>query len=178
MYRVSKDKRVTESAQRIVTGLRKCLNQKSFNEISVSDISREAAVSRATFYRLFDTPTDILEYSCDNFAESIVNEYKNSNFDSHTDAFRFILEHWMAHSDIIEAIAKSGRIGLLMHAMENHMREITPENPGIFTPEEQDYVKAALFAQMGAMLMVWARHGKKESPDMIMRLYRKFHIGK
>jgi len=175
MYRINKDKRVVESAGRIIDGLRQCLEQKSFNDITVSDIARESHVSRATFYRLFDTPTDILEYSCNSFAENIVSEYNSSNFNNQTDASRFILEHWMAHADVIEALIKCGRIGLLMRAMEKHMREIAPKEAGKFTPEEMDYVKAAIFSQMSALLMVWVQHGKKEPVDMLLRLYQKFH---
>lgn len=175
MYRINKDKRVTASAERIVNGLLKCLERKSFNEISVSDIAREAGVSRATFYRLFDTPTDILEYSCNNFADNIVRKYKASNFINQTDASKFILEQWMVHADVIEALMKCGRAGLLMRAMENHMREIPPKDAGKFTPEELDYVKAVVFSQMSAMLMIWVKHGKKEPVEMLLRLYRKFH---
>ena len=177
MYRINKDKRVVASAQKIIDALRKCLEKKSFNEIGVSDLAREAGISRATFYRLFDTPSDIFEYICDDFASNIVGEYKATSFRDQEEASKFILEHWMVNANVIETVMKCGRVWLLMRSMENHMRDLSPGLPGKFTPEEMDYVKAAAFAQMGAMLMVWVKHGKKEPVDMLIRLYRKIHSG-
>lgn len=50
------DKRSTASARELVRGLMECLKEKPMNAITVSDIHRATGVSRATFYRLFDTP--------------------------------------------------------------------------------------------------------------------------
>jgi len=169
------------SAERIADGLRKCMQTKRLQDISVSDIAREAGIARATFYRLFDTPADVLEYSCDNFAEKIVREYRESGLSGPVESTRFILEHWMAYSDMIEVIMKSDRAGMLQSSMESHMRELASNDSNRYpdlTKDEADYINAAIFAQLTSLLIVWARHGKKESVDDLLRLYIKIHQGR
>ena len=44
--------------ERIKDGLIACIAVKPFAKVSVSDISAASGVTRATFYRIFDTTTD------------------------------------------------------------------------------------------------------------------------
>ena len=65
MYRIKEDKRTKKSAELLSTALIKCLKSKPFSSITITDLQKESSVSRATFYRLFDSTIDIFYYQCD-----------------------------------------------------------------------------------------------------------------
>ena len=65
MYRISADPRAVASAKKVIDGLENCLERKKLSDISVSEVCRLSGVGRATFYRLFDTPIDVLQYHSD-----------------------------------------------------------------------------------------------------------------
>ncbi len=50
MYHIKQDKRAQTSVELICTGLKQCLREKSFENITISDIQRISGVSRSTFY--------------------------------------------------------------------------------------------------------------------------------
>lgn len=81
MFHIKPDKRSQTSAKLIVGGLYACLAVKPFSGISISDIQRESSVGRATFYRLFDTVTDVLEYECDNVFRNMLQTYREQTPD-------------------------------------------------------------------------------------------------
>lgn len=65
MYHVKDGKRTKESARLIVGGLHECLKMKKFESITVTDVQKQSTVGRATFYRLFDSVSDVLAYEFD-----------------------------------------------------------------------------------------------------------------
>lgn len=75
MYHIKTDKRSQTSASQIVQGLQECLKTTPLKAVTVSDIHRVTGISRATFYRLFDTPEDVLIYQLDQITESAVDSY-------------------------------------------------------------------------------------------------------
>ena len=70
MYHIKSDKRSQASAVQIVRGLQECLKNTPLKAVTVSDIHRITGISRATFYRLFDTPEDVLVYQLDQMTEN------------------------------------------------------------------------------------------------------------
>ena len=74
MYHIPNDVRARKSVELILQGLYKALEKKSLNDIKVNDIYLNCYVSRATFYRLFDSIYDVLLYQCD----LIINEMLTS----------------------------------------------------------------------------------------------------
>ena len=65
MYHVSNDIRSKKSAELIWEGMETCLQEKSLDKLRITDIYQKSFVSRATFYRLFDSVQDVIAYKCD-----------------------------------------------------------------------------------------------------------------
>ena len=74
MYHIPNDKRAVSSADNLEKALYELLTTRDMNEISVTDLCHASGVSRATFYRLYDNPTDILRHGLDNTMETIRQE--------------------------------------------------------------------------------------------------------
>ncbi|MBO4446830.1 MAG: TetR/AcrR family transcriptional regulator [Bacteroidales bacterium] len=173
MYRVKDDKRVQTSVQRIFDGLDACLDSKNFNDISVSDISTAAGISRATFYRLFDSPSDILAYICDQLVIGNVRNYLDSSISSIHEFRIRLVDYWLDRYDLVNIILKSQRDDLLFNAVWKFSGDSTINRSGYLTPAEMDYVKAVTFALMRSILMVYGQHGRKERADDILALFYK-----
>lgn len=106
MYHIKQDKRAQTSVELICTGLKQCLREKSFENITISDIQRISGVSRSTFYRNFDRIEDVLALMCDRvFEEALSSGYANIS--------ESVFRTWFRHSDMIETVVSIGRGDML-----------------------------------------------------------------
>ena len=152
-----------------------CMRTKNFTDITISDLSRVSKVSRVTFYRYFSNTTDVLEYLCDSLFEETdgIDELKISREDSFVVS---LLQYLMDRSDLMGAIYRSRRIDLFERSMARHVNEVSLSMLPDLSPLELEYIKAAytaaLSAGCGAVISVWAKNGKKESPEDILRIFK------
>jgi len=170
MVHIKNDLRAKKSAQLIRAGLVRCLQNKSFADLTVSELIEEAGVGRTTFYRLFDNISDVLYYECDLLAEKLVESYREQS--DIPDFIQFSLSYWLEHHLSLGAIFASNRADILQGAMLKYADFLIPPFALERIPEqEMDYVLASATALLSSILMVWVRHGKKESVDDIYRIY-------
>lgn len=174
MYRIKKDKRILQSASKIIDGLIICLNNKKFDQISVSEISLASGVSRATFYRLFDTPTDVIFYACDSIFQVDSSLVTESIKESKEEFLLTTLNFLFLNSREIELLFKSGKSYILQKKIINYLDTVSPN---LFTEglskAEVDYVRGATIALLAGLLAVWIEHGKQEPASMLIDIYNK-----
>jgi len=65
LYHIKSDKRARTSAAMLYESLMACMEVKSFEKISITELVDRATVGRSTFYRNFDEIADILYWKCD-----------------------------------------------------------------------------------------------------------------
>jgi len=178
MYHIANDKRQQATADKIRDGLISCLSVKQMTEISVSDISSAAGVSRSTFYRSFDMPLDVLSYACDKVVEMIVRDYSEVEINDVDTLIQFSLNYWKQHTDLLEAAVNCDRLDIPRKAFENHSDKLIGDFMGLvkkdFTELEIDYIRKGIVGLMSNLLVVWISHGKKETPAQLYELYKKF----
>lgn len=170
MFHIKADKRSQTSARLIVEGLYRCLAEKRFSSITITDIQRASSVGRATFYRLFDTLTDVLEYECDNVFRQMLAQYRAngpapegvSPFES---LFTFFMEYWMEHTSLLDALIDSHRIDIMQAVYLSHTDEIkailVPELT--LTQQELQYFVSVATAAIFGMFYTWTENGRKEN---------------
>ena len=78
MYHIANDLRAKKSAELICQGLEECLKEMPLNKIHIVNIYKKCFVSRATFYRLFDTIEDVFAYECDLIREDTMKAVKTA----------------------------------------------------------------------------------------------------
>lgn len=180
MYHIKPDKRSQTSAKLIVEGLYQCLEEKPFSRVTITDIQKASSVGRATFYRLFDTLTDVLEFECDNVFRQMLSKYRKaekqpegaSPFES---LFTFFMEYWMEHTRLLDALIDSGRIDIMNTVYLAHADEIgailVPDLT--LTPRELQYFVAVATAAIFGIFYTWMQGGKKETcAELIAALKR------
>jgi len=173
MYRIKSDKRAQRSVERITRSLTECLDRKSLNEIGIVEIAKGAGVSRATFYRSFDTPLDVLDYLCESIAQEFETSSRNSTPMSEEDYAAYSIRFLIDHADKLKAIFRSGRMDLLEKAIRPRVEPMLPPAVMEFTETERDYLKYYFAAALRAILFVWYQHGCKETASELMEIFNK-----
>lgn len=172
MFHIKTDKRSQRSARLILEALVTCLKRKPFEEITVSDLQRESGVSRATFYRLFDNLFDVLAYQCEVLTAALVRKYREDA--GETGFLPFSLAFWLENHMFLEAVFASGRGDILQSALRRHSDALLEsfQLPAI-PADEMDYFTSTVTAILSSVLMVWVRHGKRESAGELHQTYSR-----
>ena len=147
MYHIKEDKRAKASVELICDGLKRCLKEKSFESVTISDIQRVSGVSRSTFYRNFDRIEDVLALMCDRVFEEAV--------------FRT----WFRHQELIETIVGIDRGDMLYASLRrctSRMRSGLPESGDAAL---LDYLASIIASSMMGIMITWVERGKKENEE-------------
>lgn len=177
MYHIKSDRRSQASAEEIVRGLQECLKVTPLKSITVSDIHRVTGISRATFYRLFDNPEDVLIYQLDQMTGESADIYLTGAELSSAQLLEKTMELGLQNHAFLKALVVNGRYDLLFAYTERNFRKLDqykrffPEN---MSKEERDYVIAHLSMSMVANLITWARNGQRESVKDLVRYQKRY----
>ena len=177
MYHIKSDRRSQASAAEIVRGLQECLKTTALKAVTVSDIHRVTGISRATFYRLFDTPEDVLIYQLDQMTEISMGDYVNHRGMSSVKLLERIMELGLQNHEFLKALVVNGRHDLLFSYTEKSFRKLDDLKrifPVDMKKEEREYVIAHLSMSMVAGLITWARNGQRETVQDIMRYQKRY----
>jgi len=177
MYHIKSDQRSQASAAVIVRGLQECLKTTPLKSITVTDIHRVTGISRATFYRLFDTPEDVLIYQLDQMTEASADIYLTQQGLSSAQLLEKTMALGLRNHDFLKALVVNGRHDLLFSYTERNFRKLDHHKrifPEDMTKEERDYVIAHMSMSMVASLITWARNGQRETVQDIMRYQKRY----
>lgn len=158
MYHIKEDKRAQASVELICGGLRRCLKEKSFESVTISDIQRVSGVSRSTFYRNFDRIEDVLALMCDRvFEEAFASDYSNIS--------EAVFRTWFRHADMIEAVVGIGRGDMLYASLRRCTSRMRSGLPEWGDAAPLDYLASIIASSMMGIMITWVERGKKESEE-------------
>ena len=167
MYHIKDDKRSKTSAGLVCNGLMRCLERKSFSQITITDVQKESCVGRATFYRLFDGLSDVLTYQCDRVFQELPQHKMTAE-----ESFIIFMEHWMCHYTLLETIIESNHIEILYEAHRKNAEKIK----GLFFSDsnigtlQMEYISVMLTSIMTGVLTIWARNDRRETAHEIFEI--------
>ena len=158
MYHIKEDKRAQASVELICDGLKRCLIDKSFESLTISDIQRISGVSRSTFYRNFDRMEDVLALMCDRvFEEAFASDYSNIS--------EAVFRTWFRHADMIEAVVGIGRGDMLYASLRRCTSRMRSGLPEWGDAAPLDYLASIIASSMMGIMITWVERGKKESEE-------------
>lgn len=164
MYHIPKDKRAYRSVNKICDGLLDKLKTKKFIDVTVTEVQKSSGVGRATFYRLFDSTTDVLSYLCDKIFIEAEQDFAKLNSRTADKTTLCFIEKCMENKTLLTAIIESNRIDFLHDA---HKKFFTSSQNYFFpklTQEELNYMAGTLTAYTCAFIVAWLQNGGKETP--------------
>lgn len=173
MYHLTKNKKTHQSADLIFEALCRLMAEKDFSSITIKELVELAGVGRATFYRLFDSPKDVLQYKCDVQFIALrksINKYRASEHlsgpVSSTMLLKPVLRFWYLDSIIIEVIIKADTIDILLRNLEALFEEVydrLDDQSG--KKKNRDYFIALRTGILFNLLITWVKHKKDIPPD-------------
>ena len=175
MYHVKDDKRSLLSAELIYNGLMECLKTKPLDQVTITEIVEAAGVSRATFYRCFDSPVDVLHMKCDACFEKVINgllrEYEKGP-QGRDDLMVYFFRFWMDHSDLLDALIDAKRLDIIYECQRRHFDKLADTFFPQMDTESEEYVYfiALRTGILTSMLMAWGKTGRKKKPEELIPL--------
>lgn len=160
MYHIKADKRTETSAKLITEAVLALMEEKSFDEITITEVQRRSGVSRSTFYRSFDKLEDVLELLCDQGFRAAFERGGNLPV--------AVYRYWSENSRILETLVKIHRTDILYTSF----RRTAADHPliqGLKEDEAQyDYFVSIVTSGMVGILTTWVEHGKTETGDQVL----------
>ena len=147
--------------ERIKDGLIACIAVKPFAKVSVSDISAASGVTRATFYRIFDTTTDVMSFICDDLFLKASRELRRSE-DSDEERIIRLFTFLTENADSIDAIFKSRRADLFQSSLDRYLELYSVDFSRKYPSPDREYYIGAVSAILSSIIFVWIHHGRKE----------------
>ena len=158
----------------IVDSLLLLMNEKDFDEISITEICNKAGVSRMTYYRNYYNKDDIIIEYLKDIAEDFKkeshswmqkNEYTNKN------VIRFLFAYFEKYSYFVITLRKANLSGLLQECLNNYLETETN-----MLKRQDSYEKYHMYSYAGALFnvyMKWIDNGMKESVDEMAEIFCK-----
>ncbi len=177
MYHIKPDKRSQVSAAQLVQGLQECLKTKPLKTITFSDLHRITGISRATIYRLFDTPEDVLLYQLDQMTESALQNYQLGETLSSAELMEETIRLGLENHKFLQALVENGRLDLLFQYTEKSFRNldgIKAVFPKDMQEGEREYVIAHLSMAIVASQITWDRNGQQETAKDLLGYMRRY----
>lgn len=176
MYHIKPDRRSQHTAGEIGRGLLECLKEQSLASITVTDLHRKTGISRATFYRLFDTIEDVLDWLCTQPPEES-DQLLIQDSDTPAQIFTRMLKLGLENHDLLKALVDNGRYDLVYRYAEQRFRLMSSLYPGSL-PEldavAYDYTVSAMAMNMVATLVTWVRRGRIDPPGEVAKHSRRY----
>ncbi len=174
MYHISNDKRAVQSADLIYKGLLQCLEKKSFDRITVTDVQKASGVARTTIYRCFDNLSDILYWRCDICFKNALSCIKPLDFPNEWDLMYHYFSYWTENSDILKLLIDINRQDIIYAChMKNAkaLEESYGKLPGLDEANSK-YFMAIRTGVTISVLKAWLDGGQKETDEELIRIIK------
>ncbi|MBO5529314.1 MAG: TetR/AcrR family transcriptional regulator [Bacilli bacterium] len=174
MHHVPNDLRAKKSVDSITKGLESCLQEKPLDQIKVKDLCERCGVSRATFYRLFDSIIDVFSYECDAIRDATMEIIRNNFFQDQTDIARRCEKLWVRHEVLMKALVDFNLIGVLYDSHMRHKDELKELYSTYYEDETQFQCFVSLLVSFiyVALTVYFAHEGKLEDNDVFLMVYK------
>lgn len=179
MYHIKKDKRSVVSCQMIYEGLKSIMEEKNIDEIHITELVGASGVSRATFYRNFDSIIDVLTLKSDQIFELLLEYLKNYHtkhpVNRSSEFLVPFLEFFDDHTEIVDLLLKAGRRDILQDSLAKHISSMYPS----YEPLAEDPMNTwAYFVAIRSgitinILVQWVKDEKKIAPRKLGELLFK-----
>ncbi|WP_054957534.1 TetR/AcrR family transcriptional regulator [Paenibacillus dakarensis] len=188
------DRRIVRTKKALRDSLTELMKEKTFDEITVSDLTTRADMNRGTFYLHYRDKYDLLQQSEEEIIEGILRtrgkkkmmnrddlsrfDYMNEPIPFVTDLFKYLQEN----AEFMTVILGAGGNPAFQVKLKEVMRDIMAE--GILKHLNEDdlsvpigYLSAfAISAQLG-VVQHWLDTGMKETPEEVSLIISRLIFG-
>lgn len=161
---MSKQSVITQES--LIGALDRLLKEKPFENISISELTKVAGISRMTFYRHYHNQLDVLAVQL----EELLTEF-NQAMVYHNNA-QYILDmvhFFQTHSEFIKLLLRANQEDLLYQKVIIVMGKLSKQNKFIHDLTEQEFHYYVSYHTAGLMNVIvdWIRHDQPESAERL-----------
>ena len=176
--------RKTTTKNDLKQALTRLLEQKDFEAISVSDITRVAGVNRGTFYLHYIDKFDMMDKLIEEILENILALLKEGNPKSKEEAFPSIIkvfEYLKEDFEFIHALTLN-RFNYTTKLIHDFLYELTKQIVPIqetikkIHPLPEDYASEVFIYSNSAIFIHWIQKGAVESPEEIAKIFFRMTV--
>ena len=151
------------------------LSQKSYADITVTDIVNTAQVARVSFYRNFNSISDVVDYITDELANEFIDKILpvlNSNDENKWREFLFdFINNALNNRGKIETINLQNTAVLFSHLNTKMQMYVNVNSNKTISDKYTSYVKACL---INNVVKKWIDDGMVETPEEIINYLMSF----
>jgi len=152
-----------KSKRKIVQALLDVMGQYDYREITVTQITQEARLSRKTFYRLFSSKDDILTLLFEESFQNFLEQVKEHQIKHYWDLVQLFFNFWEDRKELLRLLYKNHLLPLIFERSYQCSMEIFEL---IRSKEIADsfalplpYLLAYSVGGMHSMLLKWVENG-------------------
>lgn len=181
MYHIKSDLRAQRSSEQLFQGLLRCMEIKNFDKITISDVTKESSVSRATFYRNFDTMIDVLYWKCNQLFHQVLTDYcrQAGSRPDHESLVCYVFRFWIERSHMIEVLLNGGRSDIIYNSFFNNgsivldylnKKDNRKQAPSRDKMRDYQYFLGICTGIFVGVFQVWIKNGKKENAQELTKM--------
>ncbi len=156
----------------ITEALLRLMSKKDFSEISISELTKTAGVSRVSFYRNYESKEDILLQHMENTVTiefgKVIEGTPNASIEQ---IWETAFSMFQPLLPTIRLLKKSGLSPLFYEFLRCHSEKFKPD---CTTPER--YMQAAVVGLFFSAYNAWLDGGMKETPAQLARMYQNIRL--
>lgn len=138
------------------------MQEKTFEEITITELTQTAGVGRASFYRNFKSKQDVL---AQHLSDLLVEWGKDFETKGDKDYFNeSLFRHFYKHKDVYLLLYQQGLSNLIYDSIRQAFKFDESAN------NIERYVKSTFAGLVFGMVDEWMRQGMQESPEELLFL--------
>lgn len=160
----------TAARQRwIENGLLELMQERKFEEISVTDLCRHLGLSRRSFYRYFRDLEDVLDMLMDHTLQDMAITNTKPTVQELSEICRF----WLQRKPLLGALARSGMYGKLVEYTLKYSSEQSLQ--AFLSPKDLDMdisreMRLFVICGMSSLLFGWYEEGFQQDPEQMAQI--------
>ncbi|MDR1539281.1 MAG: TetR/AcrR family transcriptional regulator [Clostridiales bacterium] len=157
------------SKDSIFIALMKLLEKKSYNEITITQITKLAGVSRMAFYRNYQTKEDIIK----DYVDALLHEFIDSiGLIEDAEKYKVTLLYFSffrESKEFIKVLIKTGLTHIFYEQLCASIADLfkTQEDKIRDDPAITNYISQFIAAGLFRILMEWIKNGLVEEPEIM-----------
>lgn len=160
----------------LVEALLELMGEKSYENISIKELTDKAKLSRRTFYTNFETKEDILLFHMDTLVNEYIKILQTYEYLNFRDIAKEYFSYWFSHRDLLRLLKKNN-LPILIKVFEEFLKNMNAL-PIIknrrFTDSELQYYDAVFVAGgLWNMLNVWVDNNFEKNCEEMTDIFLK-----
>lgn len=152
-----------QSKKTIAEAMLEVMKIYDYKEITVTQITQEAQVSRRTFYRHFRDKDEVLKHLFDSLYQECISSITNRGIHHYWDVVQCFFDFWEKHSETLKLMNQSNLLPQLFEESYGRsfevFRSIKSEDIAEHYKAQLPYLLAYSIGGMNSMLIKWIENG-------------------